>query len=134
LAPEKGGRSAGTNAAGLGLYPRAAGHSPKEINPKNEKVNTISIGTLGYTPPEQFAGRPNFTSDIYALGMTAIEAATNHSPRDIEDVDNNLQWRHLAPIDKSLADIIDKMVVFESISRYQSANEVLKDLQMLKNN
>jgi CHASE2 domain-containing sensor protein/predicted Ser/Thr protein kinase len=106
----------------------------KEINPKNEKVNTISIGTLGYTPPEQFAGRPNFTSDIYALGMTAIEAATNHSPRDIEDLDNNLQWRHLAPIDKSLADIIDKMVVFESISRYQSANEVLKDLQMLKHN
>ncbi len=67
--------------------------------------------------------------------MTAIEAATNQNPRDIEDVAGNLQWHHLAPIDPALNQNIDKMVVYESVGRYQSATEVLSDLQqMLQNN
>lgn len=102
----------------------------KEINP--QAVNqSIAIGTKGYTPPEQFMGRPNCSSDIYALGMVAIEAATNVSPLELErpTTDDILQWRHLAPLRPELANILDKMVAYQYGNRYQSASDVLKDLQ-----
>lgn len=102
----------------------------KEINP--QLVNhSIAIGTKGYTPPEQYMGRPNFSSDIYALGMVAIEAATNTSPLDLDrpQPSDILQWRHLAPLSPGLADLLDKMVAYQYGDRYQSASDVLKDLQ-----
>jgi serine/threonine-protein kinase len=39
---------------------------------------TRIIGTPDYMPNEQARGRPRFSSDIYALGMTAIEALTGY--------------------------------------------------------
>jgi CHASE2 domain-containing sensor protein/predicted Ser/Thr protein kinase len=102
----------------------------KEINP--QAVNqSIAIGTKGYTPPEQYMGRPNFSSDIYALGMVAIEAATNTSPLELDrpTTDDILQWRHLAPLQPALANVLDKMVAYQYGNRYKSASEVLKDLQ-----
>jgi serine/threonine protein kinase len=102
----------------------------KEINP--QMVNhSIAIGTKGYTPPEQYMGRPNFSSDIYALGMVAIEAATNVSPLELDrpQPSDILQWRHLAPLSPELANLLDKMVAYQYGDRYQSASDVLKDLQ-----
>lgn len=43
---------------------------------------TIGIGTQGYTPSEQLSGKPRYSSDIYALGMTVINAVTGRSPTD----------------------------------------------------
>ena len=37
---------------------------------------TIGIGTQGYTPSEQLSGKPRYSSDIFALGMTVIQALT----------------------------------------------------------
>jgi Protein kinase domain/CHASE2 domain len=102
----------------------------KEINP--QMVNhSIAIGTKGYTPPEQYMGRPNFSSDIYALGMVAIEAATNVSPLELDrpQPSDILQWRHLSPLSPELANLLDKMVAYQYGDRYQSASDVLKDLQ-----
>jgi CHASE2 domain-containing sensor protein/predicted Ser/Thr protein kinase len=111
----------------------------KEINPPvlapnaggKDPNHTVAIGTKGYTPPEQYMGRPNFSSDIYALGMVAIEAATNTSPSELDrpTTDDILQWRHLAPLQPELANVLDKMVAYQYGNRYQSASEVLKDLQ-----
>ena len=102
----------------------------KEINPQAAN-HSIAIGTKGYTPPEQYMGRPNFSSDVYALGMVAIEAATNVSPLELDrpTTDDILQWRHLAPISPELANVLDKMVAYQYGNRYQSASDVLKDLQ-----
>ncbi len=103
----------------------------KEIQPQADDRNiTISIGTRGYTPPEQYAGQPNYTSDIYALGSIAIEALTNTHPRylPVDDNTGNLVWRDLATITPKLADILDKMVAYHFRDRYQSATAVLMDL------
>ncbi len=108
----------------------------KEINPQSLDIadssdRTIAIGTRGFTPPEQYAGRPNFSSDIYALGMIAIGAASRTNPRDLEvdERTGNLQWQHLSLISPELITIIDRMVAYQYINRYQSATLVLQDLQ-----
>ena len=119
----------------------------KEINPQTSittmqisssstyasSEQTIAIGTRGFTPPEQYAGRPNFSSDIYALGMIAIGAASRTNPRDLlaNEKTGDLKWQHLASISPELIVIIDRMVACQYLDRYQSAKLVLQDLQPL---
>ena len=103
----------------------------KEIQPQPDDRNlTISIGTRGYTPPEQYAGQPNYTSDIYALGSIAIEALTNTHPRylPVDETTGNLIWRDLVTISPALAQVLAKMVAYHFRDRYQSATAVLIDL------
>ena len=103
----------------------------KEIQPQPDDRNlTISIGTSGYTPPEQYAGQPNYTSDIYALGSIAIEALTNTHPRylPVDETTGNLIWRDLVTISPALAQVLAKMVAYHFRDRYQSATAVLMDL------
>ncbi|MEB3229645.1 MAG: serine/threonine-protein kinase, partial [Leptolyngbyaceae bacterium] len=43
-------------------------------------ATTMAIGSAGYMPNEQLAGRPRYSSDIYAAGMVALRAVTGRSP------------------------------------------------------
>jgi CHASE2 domain-containing sensor protein len=104
----------------------------KEIQPQvtDEQNMTVSIGTSGYTPPEQYAGHPNYTSDIYALGSIAIEALTNTPPRylPVDKITGNVIWQDLVTVTPALARVLDKMVAYHFRDRYQSASAVLMDL------
>ncbi|HEY9658107.1 MAG TPA: serine/threonine-protein kinase, partial [Allocoleopsis sp.] len=63
----------------------------KQVGVQNYDVETgltnltISIGTQGYMPNEQLAGKPRFSSDIYAVGIIAIQALTGIHPRYFEE-------------------------------------------------
>ncbi len=87
-----------------------------------------------YCSPEQIAGRPTISSDLYALGMTAIEALTKTKPgrfsRDRQT--GKLLWQENLVVDRRFAKIIDKMVCLDLGQRYQSASKILDDLQKIK--
>lgn len=104
----------------------------KEIQPQvvEDRDLTISIGTRGYTPPEQYAGKPHYSSDLYALGSIAIEALTKTHPRylPVDEQTGNLVWRDLATVTPALAQVLDKMVAYHFKDRYQSASAILLDL------
>jgi serine/threonine protein kinase len=104
----------------------------KEIQPQvtDEQNMTISIGTRGYTPPEQYAGQPNYTSDLYALGSIAIEALTHTHPRylPVDQNTGNLIWQDRAIVTPAVAQVLTKMVAYHFKDRYQSATAVLIDL------
>jgi serine/threonine protein kinase len=104
----------------------------KEIQPQvaENLDRTIAIGTRGYTPPEQYAGQPNYTSDIYALGSIAIEALTNTHPRylPVDENTGNMLWHDLVNISPALTKVLDKMLAYHFRDRYQSATAVLIDL------
>lgn len=91
---------------------------------------TVTIGTPGYMPSEQCAGRPAFSSDIYALGMIAIKALTGYSPTDLpSDVDTGeVIWRDRAKVSNGLAMVLTRMVRYHYTQRYQSAREALQGL------
>lgn len=94
-------------------------------------TSTIGIGTKGYMPSEQSAGMPRFNSDLYAIGVTAIQALTGVSPYKLQyDDRGELIWRYRVPeLHPILGDIITKMVRYDFSQRYESARDVLAALR-----
>ncbi|MFW9264908.1 CHASE2 domain-containing protein [Nostoc sp. CALU 546] len=103
--------------------------------PSSEQTElaTVAIGTRGYAPPEQFAGHPRLCSDIYALGMIAIQAITGIPPQELypDPETGNVMWRQSVQVSEELAAILDKMVCYHFSDRYQSAAAVLQDLKRM---
>ncbi|MEI3650873.1 MAG: WG repeat-containing protein [Dolichospermum lemmermannii FEM_B0920] len=93
---------------------------------------TISIGTRGYMPIEQAMGKPKLSSDIYAVGMTAIQALIDLSPGLLaEDDDGEVLWIDQVEISDNLGNFINKMVCCEWRQRYRNAKEALDELNKI---
>ncbi|MBW4681027.1 MAG: tetratricopeptide repeat protein [Microcoleus vaginatus WJT46-NPBG5] len=106
----------------------------KVVNSQGMTRSTVQIGTFGYMPSEQAQGRPKLSSDIYALGMIAIQALTGIFPDELQDdpETGEICWRNLVPVRENLADILDKMVRYDFRQRYPSATEALQALAGLE--
>jgi serine/threonine protein kinase/Flp pilus assembly protein TadD len=102
------------------------------LDPQGQ-VFTQTIGTQGFMPQEQIAGKPTYSSDIYALGQTAIYALTGRSPLEFEEEGDTLpNWQDFSRISPELAAIVKKMTSPKCTERYRSAFEVFQDLQPLQ--
>ncbi|MBV6625769.1 MAG: tetratricopeptide repeat protein [Rivularia sp. (in: Bacteria)] len=103
-----------------------------------EAVSNV-VASSEYTPIEQNYRNPQFNSDIYALGIIAIEALTGLSATEITSRKNQknsdaekIVWHPRShKVNQKLAKIIDKMVDLNYHNRYQSAKEVINDLQKI---
>jgi serine/threonine protein kinase len=98
---------------------------------------TLALGTDGYTPDEQWNGHAVSSSDLYAIGIIGIQALVDMIPSQywLEKQHNgNLIWHNRDKIgaSKELKDILDKMTRSRAEDRYQTAQEVLNDLNELK--
>ncbi|MEH2113584.1 serine/threonine-protein kinase [Nostoc sp.] len=90
-----------------------------------------SIGSPEYVAPEQMRGRAVFASDIYSLGATCVNLLTQRSPFDSYDTQNDTWvWQQYlqTPISNPLSRILNKMLESIPVRRYQTVDEVLKDL------
>ena len=93
---------------------------------------TSGFGTVGYMPIEQAIGKPKLSSDIYALGMIAIQALIDLSPRLLaEDDDGEIIWIDQVEISERLKQFINKMVCCEWRQRYRNAKEALDELNKI---
>ncbi|MBF2015891.1 MAG: CHASE2 domain-containing protein [Rivularia sp. T60_A2020_040] len=106
--------------------------STQVINSQEQTAFTIGIGTKGYAPREQCLGYPQYSSDIYAVGMIGIFALTGIPPHELPvDENQELKWTEKVNTSIGLIKILNKMVVDNHHSRYQSATEVLEALHEL---
>ncbi len=90
-----------------------------------------SIGSPEFIAPEQARGKALFNSDLYSLGVTCIHLLTQTSPFDLIDIDHNWVWRDYLTgntVSNDLGKILDKLIAIAPSKRYQSADEVIKDL------
>jgi eukaryotic-like serine/threonine-protein kinase len=104
------------------------------VNAQGQTSFTIPIGTPGYMPNEQSNGKPKFSSDVYAIGMMAIQALTGLYPHQLPDDPRTgeIIWRDKAQVSDKFAAILDKMVRYDFRQRYPSAKEVLDVISRLK--
>jgi serine/threonine protein kinase len=107
--------------------------SSQPIEMNGQVSITVAIGSLGYMPNEQLAGQPTLSSDIYAIGVLAIQALTGLEPKRLpkDPRTSEIMWRELATVKPVLADIIDKMVRYDFRQRYTSAIEAFNALNAL---
>ncbi len=109
--------------------------SKQKIAPEADFTSlTVAVGTQGYMPNEQLAGRPRFSSDVYAVGVIGIRALTGIHPKHFKDdfQTGELDWhQHVHSASPELIEIIDCMVKYDFRDRYPSAIEALEALQQV---
>jgi serine/threonine protein kinase/CHASE2 domain-containing sensor protein len=95
---------------------------------------TVGIGTQGYMAPEQQLGNPRPSSDLYSLGILAIQALTGLPARQfIPDAETQtIQWESQANhVSRPLKAIVNRLTAYHYRDRYLNASEVLVDLEAI---
>ena len=90
------------------------------------------IGSAEYVAPEQLRGKAIFASDLYSLGATCVTLLTGMSPFSLFDTSTgSWEWRDYSsqPVDDRLGKILDRMLIGPTKQRYESAIEVLQELE-----
>ena len=110
-----------------------AQHLPAEYshgaNPSRTK---IIVGTPGYVALEQASGRSRPSSDIYSLGLIAIQALTGRSPQQLpEDKSGEYLWQPYAEVSEACATVLTQMIRRHHKHRFQSATEALAAVQSI---
>lgn len=89
------------------------------------------IGTFGYMPPEQLMGRAEPASDLYALGITALECLTRRTPTDLHGEDAGRMIDEVNVTD-DFRRILRRLCEPRLDARYQSAQQLADDLESIR--
>lgn len=114
---------------GLRQIPRSLSHLSEQMLPLVESV------LQGYQPPEYVLGLPTLASDVYALGMIAIQALTGVHPAQLpaNPDTGQVDWQHQLtttdPLSQILAEVLSQMVYLDPLERLPDALAVLQQLQ-----
>ncbi|MBN3897297.1 MAG: protein kinase [Nostoc sp. NOS(2021)] len=108
--------------------------SSKQFTAKVQQKSGTSIGSHGYSPLEQIRDGKAFpASDLFGLGATCFHLLTGNSPFQLWMESGYAwvsNWREYlrSPLTPELDFVIDKLLKKDIQERYQSADEVLRDL------
>jgi eukaryotic-like serine/threonine-protein kinase len=121
---------------------------PRTFDDVTESISQLSgdgllIGTVAYMSPEQLRGeRLDFRSDIFSLGTVLYEMATGKNPyahQSKAEVISAIMSRDPEPLrqvslqcPRDLEHIVDKCLRKDRDERYQSAAELLIDLENIQ--
>ena len=105
--------------------------STQVVNSQGQTKFTIAIGSPGYMPSEQSSGKPLFSSDVYAVGIIAIQALTGVVPIKTDAETAEIAWQDSININSKLANIIDTMVRYDFRQRYPTAQLALQAVKTL---
>ncbi|MEM9946971.1 MAG: D-alanyl-D-alanine carboxypeptidase family protein [Cyanobacteria bacterium P01_D01_bin.36] len=109
--------------------------SRSEISPDGSLRVTTPVSPHPYLAPEQlnpdYVEHPKPASDLYALGLIAIEALTGRPHYDLSyDPNRGLLWREGVEVSLSLAEFIDRLVRHQCEDRFADAAEALDILRL----
>lgn len=114
--------------------------SPEILTLTNHKIEGNNITDTGFYRPEKNAKiNHNYNSDIYGLGIIAIQALTGLSPAQLTQFTETetghkleISWREQSHCSRELAAIVDKMIDYQSEDPYKSASEVIEALKNME--
>jgi len=94
--------------------------------------NATMIGTQGYAPPEQYRGKVEFRSDLYALGATMHHALSGRDPA-LEPPFSFPPLRSLCPdATPALCELVDQALKYDVILRVADTAEFKQRLLAIK--
>lgn len=107
----------------------------KQLTAEGLSQPGTKIGTEGYSPIEQLrSGKVYPSSDLYSLGATCLYLMTLTRPDELYNpLDGKWLWREKLErrkiyVSDALANVLNKLVEDLVSQRYQSVNDVLRDL------
>ncbi|MGB3694913.1 MAG: serine/threonine-protein kinase [Spirulinaceae cyanobacterium] len=102
------------------------------VNAQGSTTSSIVIGTPGFMPSEQAAGRPLYSSDLYSLSLVAIYLLSGKRPQMLETdpATGEILWRQQATqVSSELAAVLDKAVRYHPRDRFPTAMDMLAALE-----
>jgi serine/threonine protein kinase len=94
--------------------------------------NATMIGTQGYAPPEQYRGKVEARSDIYALGATMHHALSGRDPA-LEPPFSFPPLRSLCPtLSQALCDLVDDALKYDVVLRVPDAADFKRRLVAIR--
>jgi serine/threonine protein kinase len=94
--------------------------------------NATMIGTQGYAPPEQYRGKVEFRSDLYALGATMHHALSGRDPA-LEPPFSFPPLHSLCPdVTPALCELVDQALKYDVALRMADAAEFRDRLLAIK--
>jgi predicted Ser/Thr protein kinase len=94
--------------------------------------NATMIGTQGYAPPEQYRGRVDARSDLYALGATMHHALSGRDPAAEPPFSFPPLRSVAAAVTPALAELIDQSLQYDAVLRVRDATEFKQRLLAIK--
>lgn len=94
---------------------------------------TAIVGTPGYMPYEQVAGRPTFASDQFSLAWTLLFLISGKHPNQLHDpATDGVRWEAMeAQVSGGLRSIVERALEQRPRDRFESAAEMKASLQAL---
>lgn len=113
----------------------------RSVDASNMTRTGALLGTPTYMSPEQAQGQKvDARSDLYTLGIIFYELLTGKAPFEADNpmatLVRRIQEKPPAPVEidaaipKRISDLVMKMLATQAADRYQSASEVLRDLEL----
>ena len=122
----------------FGTLPKLA---RSNLDEAGQLTSSVPVSPQPYSAPEQLLQNPQPASDLYALGLIAIEALTGRRHQDLTfDPVKGLVWRDLVKtgdgidgaLSLSLAEFIDRLVRHDWRDRFKNAEEALALLRVVQ--
>jgi serine/threonine protein kinase/ABC-type branched-subunit amino acid transport system substrate-binding protein len=102
-----------------------------DLAPDAARKQTTALGTPGYAPPEQYQGKADPRSDLYALAATMHHLLTNRDPREhapfIYPPVRSLNPRISLDVERLLTRALQNDIQ----QRYQSATEMKEEVDQI---
>src|SRR6202047_816084 len=90
------------------------------------------IGTQGYAPPEQYRGKVELRSDLYALGATMHHALSGRDPANEAPFSFPPLGRLCPDVTPALAALVDDALTYDVERRVPSAAEFMRRLEEIR--
>ncbi len=104
------------------------------LNPNGQPGFSVCIGTPGYLPSEQATGSPKPSSDIYAVGIVALQALSGLLPHEFpkDPETEEIKVAEFVTVSPEFLKVLERMVRYDFRERYGSATEALEAIADLE--
>ncbi len=89
------------------------------------------VGTSGYMPLEQYMGRAEPASDLYAVGATLVHLLSRQDPSELPLRRSRIAFEHAVNVSSGFSDILSRLLAPSVEDRFGSAAEVAAALDAL---